>query len=182
MAYSNIKKHCKNNCGRVPVLGLSGYCWVCLPEEIKIKVGNKRDLAIKKKNARLSAISKIRGQERAKNGESEKSLWYKARRYEMIGVCMEKDCGKSTNKDNNKYFSWSVCHIVPKSLVPSVAFHSGNWIELCQEHHAKFDSTFGNASRMNCFDIAKRKFQLFKQLIPFDELRKINPNLLSEIK
>lgn len=177
--YSTItRKGCKGNCGRMPVLGLSGYCWSCVPEEIKTKVGNKRDLARKKKNARLSSVLKIRTKEAAKNGHSLKTLWYLARRYEMTGVCMEKGCRNTTNKESDKYFTWSICHIVPKGLVDSVRFHSQNWIELCQIHHHEFDKDFDSAAKMACFEIAKRMFQRFKDLIPNEELRKVNPKLL----
>lgn len=102
--------------------------------------------------------------------------WYLDRRKEMCGVCCE--CGKTTSRGSDKYFTWSICHIVPKSLVPSVATHEHNWIELCQQHHQEFDSTFDKAEKMMCFGEVKQKFQLFKHLIPNEQLRKINPHLL----
>jgi hypothetical protein len=101
--------------------------------------------------------------------------WYNERRKEMTGKCCE--CGKSTNKDNPKYFRWSICHIVPKGLCPSTAVISDNWIELCIDHHTLFDSTFEKASKMKCFELAKRKFSKFKHILPKEELRKVNPEL-----
>ena len=107
-------------------------------------------------------------------------LWYLARKYEMTGYCSEEGCRSSTNKDNDKYYRWSCCHIVPKALVPSVATHLANCIELCQIHHQEYDAGFERAKRMKCFEIAKRAFGTFKHLIPPQELRKVNPYLLND--
>lgn len=110
-------------------------------------------------------------------GGSELDRWYQDRRIEMTNCCIE--CGKRTNKINDKYYRWSVCHIVPKSLVPSVAINIFNWVELCQLHHQEFDSTFDKAANMMCFGEVKMKFELFKHLITPQEMRKINPHLLT---
>lgn len=104
-------------------------------------------------------------------------LWFKERRKEMTGVCTE--CGKTTSKNNDKYYKWSICHIVPKSLVRSVATNPCNWIELCQQHHQEYDNTFDKAAAMMCFGEIKHKFQLFAHWIPIEELRKVNPHLLT---
>lgn len=179
MAYSSItKKKCKGNCNRYPVMGLDGWCWSCVPEEIKIKVGNKRRLAQKKKNSRLSQVAKLRTAQKELTGENELDLWYLARKYEMVDRCTEPGCTKRTNKFSEKYYRWSVCHIVPKSLVPSVATHFYNFVELCQDHHNEYDSTFDKAKNLKCFPEIKRRFGLFQHLIPADELRKVNPFLL----
>ena len=175
--YRSIKiKPCKSEgCLLPPKLGYAGYCgWNHLPDELKEKIGSKRKLQIKNQNAAKYASVKLRAAKYKENTELE--LWFRARRLEMTNVCIE--CGRSTNKLNDKYFRWSVCHLVPKSLVPSAATNEFNWIELCQDHHNEFDSTFEKASKMKCFHEAKTKFQLFKDIIPTDELRKVNPYLL----
>ena len=177
--YNSIKrKHCKcsDDCKMYPTFGFAGYFSLHAPVEIKDKVSNRRKIYQKSKNARLYTSSKLRKHEALINSKNEKVLWYKERRYEMTGFCLE--CGKSTNKDNDKYFSWSIAHIVPKSLIKSVAFHPNNFIELCWQHHSDYDSNFEMAKEMGCFEIAKRKFNQFKHLIPNEELRKINPFLL----
>lgn len=102
--------------------------------------------------------------------------WFMDRRREMDNVCCE--CGGRTNRDSDKYYKWSICHIAPKALVPSVATDINNWVELCWLHHQEFDSTFDRAAAMQCFGEVKQKFQLFKHLIPPEELRKVNPHLL----
>lgn len=54
--YSSIKrKTCKCGCGKNPTLGYGGYKYSCAPQEIKDKVGSKRDVAKRNKNARNRA-------------------------------------------------------------------------------------------------------------------------------
>lgn len=105
-------------------------------------------------------------------------VWFKERRKEMVGVCSE--CGKQSFKHSDKQYKWSICHITPKSLVPSVATNKFNFIELCWLHHQEFDNTFDKAANMSCFEEVKQKFKLFKNLIPAEELRKVNPHLLKD--
>lgn len=169
-------KPCKSEgCLLPPKLGYAGYCgWNHLPDELKEKIGSKRKLQIKKQNAVKYASVKLRAAKYKENTELE--LWFRARREQMTGYCPE--CQRSTNKNNDKYYKWSICHIAPKGLVPSTATNYHNWIELCQDCHAEFDSTFEKASKMKCFHEAKKKFQLFKDIIPAEELRKVNPYLL----
>ena len=143
----------------------------------------KREIKSNVKTAVRSLLSSPQNQEgvkRALNGYKEPTeldQWYMDRRVEMTNVCIE--CGKSTQKSNEKYYRWSICHIVPKSLVPSVATNIFNWVELCQLHHQEFDNTFDKAAAMMCFGEVKMKFQIFKKEIPNEELRKVNPHLLT---
>lgn len=181
MSYSSItRKGCK--CGKpncYPDISYEGYNHNCAPQEVldRLETKQKRKAAVKKD---LSILRKVEvesddNRELAKDyGKLDK--WFKERRKEMVGCCIE--CGKTTSKNNDKYYKWSVCHIVPKSLIKSVATNEYNWIELCQQHHQEFDNTFDKAAAMMCFGEAKMKFQIFKNLIPPEELRKVNPHLL----
>lgn len=187
MPLSTIKrKKCKcGKCNHYPSIGFDGYFYLHAPEDIKERQGVK---AKKSYQARLNRARK--GVLSRKLHEAQKEVdaketpeitpqwqWYLDRRIEMTGFCSE--CMESTRKAYDKWFSWSVCHIVPKSLVPSVAMHEHNWVELCWLHHQEFDSTFDKAAAMQCFPEIKQKFQLFKHLIPPQELRKVNPHLLT---
>lgn len=181
MAYSSIrvkKCKCSENCDKWPTLGFSGFFSAHAPEEIKERESAKTRKY--RKSLRSNIQTKVRSLNTKEKDLLEKrnnlNLWYSARRYEMTGRCLE--CNRSTNKESDKYFRWSVSHIVPKSLVESVSLHSQNWLELCQDHHNLYDSTFEAASKMKIFQEAKRKFQQFKDLIPPEELRKVNPFLL----
>ena len=181
MAYSNIKRTplkkptCQCGCGKPPTLSCFGYTYAHLPPDLKEKVGAKNKLALKNRNKRNAITIKLHIAQKVANGGNDLDLWFMARRLEMTGNCLE--CGASTNKDNNKYYRWSVCHITPKSLCPSVAKNFFNWLELCQQCHQEFDNTFERSSKMKVFDEAKRKFRLFSCLMPQSELRKVNPLL-----
>ena len=185
MYNSTIKrKHCKGCNDRYPKLGLNGYCSLkCMPEDMATNPKYSRSRIIDRNAASLSSLSrKVKSYAKEKDAVKSPVIkpqeqWYLDRRSEMEGICIE--CGASTNVRDDKYYRWSVCHIVPKSLVPSVATYEHNWIELCQQHHQEFDNTFERAEKMKCFGEAKMKFKLFQKLIPANELRKVNPNLLT---
>lgn len=175
MAYSSIKKHCKNNCGRMPVPGLSGYCWTCVPEEIKAKAGNRRKLAIKKKNARLSAISRIRRQERAENGENELELWFLYHMHNSPRIC--ENCGANLSHYDDRLWRGSQHHIIEKSKVngcPSVATNLDNHAVLgfycC---HSQAGTSNLNLSKMPVFPLLKERFAKFEHLIAESERKKI---------
>lgn len=179
MTYSTIKrKYCKCDveCTRMPTIGYSGYYAPHAPEEVKEKKELQRAETRKRSNARKADSIKLRSLARKTNGESEMELWFKARRQDMTGFCAE--CGAKSFKNHPTQFTWSIAHIVPKSLCPSVSTHYLNFIELCWLHHQEFDSTFDKASKMLVFAEAKSKFSEFKHLLPKEELRKVNPFLL----
>lgn len=175
-----VKKKCKCGCGKYPTMSCGGYNYSCMPPELAEKVGTRRKVAEKNKNQRIALVSKLRAADKAVNGESDMELWFVARRYDMVGTC--ENCGAPTEKHHPKYWKWCVAHIVPKSLCPSVGTHFYNFAELCKDVcHPEFDSNFVAASRMQCFAELKRRFGLFKHLIPPQEARKINPHLLNQI-
>lgn len=172
MPYNSIKKHCKNNCGRMPVLGLEGYCWTCCPEEIKIKVGNRRKLAIKKKNARVSAISKIRSQERAENKENELELWFLLRMNTCEPICQ--NCGAVGYylKEDKYKKLWKSCqaHLLPKRHFKSIQSHPLNgavlgtgFSRLCHCHD-KYDHDWEQASQMDIWATVVERFKILYPL------------------
>lgn len=162
----------------MPEIGFKGFCSHCRPdlkEEIIAKQKRKNAAKMAGRNLRNLATE----EPDIKVGKDYAALdrWFKERRKEMVGVCCE--CGKASFKNNDKQYKWSICHITPKSLVPSVATNEFNFLELCWLHHQEFDNTFDRAAAMMCFGEVKQKFQLFKHLIPPQELRKVNPHLLT---
>lgn len=177
------------NCGKVvwgtDKLTRTGYCKfhqhlrtdISKESIIQKAIAKQRKNAIPKIQSKLRSLSHVSPDIR--EGEDYGSLrqWFLDRRKEMQNVCIE--CGKGTNRDSDKYFKWSICHIAPKALIKSVATNENNWVELCWLHHQEFDSTFDKAAAMQCFGEIKQKFQLFKHLIPPQEMRKINPYLLT---
>lgn len=185
MPYSTIeKKRCKCGCQKYPTLGYNGYAYSCAPEEIKEKVGSKRDVQRKNKNARMAISAKLRGENRQKDisaGENNLDLWFRLQMASNERIC--DNCGKSLQHYNEWAWRSSQNHIVDKSPLngcPSVATHPlncnvlGMWC--C---HGQWSTSFENQSKMPCFKKAKEKFQLFKDAIDPDELRKVNPYLLT---
>jgi transcription elongation factor Elf1 len=78
------------------------------------------------------------------------------------------NCGKSIN--SNYMPHWNIAHILPKQKYKSVMDHPLNWIPLCSSKdtngigdcHSYFDSNINDIPNMNCFGIAKDKFEKFK--------------------
>lgn len=74
------------------------------------------------------------------DGDTELQKFFKAAMKRMTGYCLE--CSAKTETHVYKYAIFSICHILDKreGKCPSVKTHPSNWIELCPDHHTKFDS------------------------------------------
>lgn len=59
----------------------------------------------------------------------------------------------------------NVCHLLPKSIFPSVRAIKENCIYLCWQHHADFDSTYEKAQKMKIWDYVKQKVSEFRHLV-----------------
>jgi len=106
-------------------------------------------------------------------------LWFSDRRKEMIGGC--ENCGKRSCKDNEKFWKWSIAHVLPKSIFKSVNKSQFNWIELCVDCHNTYDRDWETASKMPVFKLAIEKFNLFKDQIAEEEKRRIPDCLLTNL-
>jgi hypothetical protein len=102
--------------------------------------------------------------------------WFRDRREEMTGACME--TGVKTAKFNDAFFVFSIAHILPKEHFPSIATHPLNWMELSIESHTKYDRNWMTATKMKCFAIAKERFKQFEHLIAQEERKRIPPQFL----
>lgn len=159
------KKRCKcsPDCKLYPTLGYEGFAFKHTPEEVLEKVGSKRKLANKKKNARLSAAFKIRKD--AYSEDKEKlHLWHLARRYEAKGIC-SCGCGQPSLKHSPNRFKWSNCHILEKANFESVKFHPENCIELAENCHTDFDNKGSDRwPSLACWPEIVRKFKILYPL------------------
>lgn len=113
-------------------------------------------------------------------GNSELQRWFEDRRKEMTGRC--DNCGGKTCKDDDKYYKFSIAHILPKAYVKSVATHPKNFLELCHFGngcHSQMDNKLLDLIDMNCFDkIVERVTEMYPQIAP-EEKRRI-PAILRE--
>lgn len=109
------------------------------------------------------------------------NAWFIAREQEMTGTCI--NCGGKSCKGNPKYVRFSICHILPKSLFPSVATHPDNWIELCffgKSCHTNMDNKILEMWEMDCWVTIVNKFMLIYPSIAANE-RKLIPDCLMQL-
>lgn len=185
-AYMNStikRKRCKGECGRYPVLGLSGWCYKCVPEEIKAKVGTKRELAKKNKNAR-NRVSNLLNQHKLPVSGAELKRWFADRRKEMTGRC--DNCQYPTCKNDDDKFHYSIAHILPKAYFKSVATHPFNYLELCfwglNSCHTQMDNKMIDLTEMACWDkIVTRFVAMYPDIAP-EERRRIPQILLQYVE
>jgi len=103
--------------------------------------------------------------------------WYKERQKEMGGNCAE--CGKLTTTKVYELAIHSICHLLAKrkTVAPSVATHSNNWIELCPDCHYKFDnSAWEDIAKWKCWPEIKERLQILYGDLADDERRHF-PNI-----
>lgn len=109
---------------------------------------------------------------------AELTRWFEDRRKEMTGRC--RHCSSISCKQNDEYFKFSICHILPKRIFHSVATHPENWIELCfwgNSCHTNFDQNTLDLTQMNCWNEIVVKFQkIYPDIAPAE--RKYIPDLL----
>jgi hypothetical protein len=72
--------------------------------------------------------------------KSAKKIKQEAEEKEKRGDNFCEETGLRTETKIYQYAIMSICHILPKRLCKSVAYHPQNWIELAPDIHAKFDS------------------------------------------
>ena len=155
---STIKrKTCKCGCSKMPSMSYNGYFYAHAPQELKDKLELKSKYKKEKKLAKQREQNKIRHLENsqdsiAANKQIELNEWFAARRKQMTGFC--KNCGGKSCKDNDKYWKFSIAHILPKSKVKSVATNPLNFIELCffgNSCHTNFDNGILEMQDMKCW-------------------------------
>ena len=115
-----------------------------------------------------------------KKGNGELWRWFQSQRSKMKGVCSH--CGSKTQKNDDKTFHYSICHILPKNLFKSVATNDDNWIELCYYNnscHSNFDNNMIDIIDLNCFDeVVEKVTRMYPHIAP-EERRRI-PAILRE--
>jgi len=124
-------------------------------------------------------VIKYRNQELNDNKE-ELWEWFKERKKEMKGICSH--CGNPSSKKDDDKFHYSIAHVLPKALFPSVANHPKNWIELCfwgNSCHTNMDNKTLDLIDMNCFNEIIEKFVEMYPVISKEEKRRI-PKILME--
>lgn len=125
------------------------------------------------------AMDKANGKDESSDDKNELQKWFEDRRKEMTGKCV--NCGGKTEKNHDKYFKFSIGHILPKAYFHSVATNEFNWIELCHFGngcHNAMDTKMLDLIDMNCWDEIVTKFCIMYPHIAKDERRRIPQILL----
>jgi hypothetical protein len=141
-------------------------------------LGIKLKSAAKQSNKIPIVSDELRSKVESNNAELNR--WFAERREEMTGFC--KHCNGVSCKDDDKYFKFSICHILPKAYFPSIATHESNSIELCfwgNSCHTQMDNKMLDLTEMACWGEIVIKFQLMYKSIAFNERRRI-PTVLLE--
>src|SRR5690242_14561834 len=98
----------------------------------------------KKKIYRIAKVSKKRKEKLKEAGalspEDSMTAFFESQRPKMIGVC-QCGCAQKSQKTDDTFFSFCICHIFPKSKFESVRTHPLNWVErtFIGGHHTNFD-------------------------------------------
>jgi len=161
------------------------YCLAkCYPNKKTLEQIDKA----KKRNALLQDKSKLRKlinteENKEVKGGAELQRWFIDTRQKLTGTC--KHCGGKSCKDDDKYFKFSICHILPKAYFPSVATHPDNFIELCfwdKNCHGNMDNKILDLIDMNCWDEIVTKFCKMYLFIDPKERRRIPEVLLQYLE
>lgn len=189
MQYSSLqKKHCKcsPDCTLWPDISFEGFSRLHAPQEVldRLEVKQKRKNAVKKDLTKLRVVEVESDDNRslAKNYGA-LNRWFKERRKEMTGKCHH--CNGNSCKHDDKYYKFSICHILPKAYFPSVATHEYNWVELCfwnKNCHGNMDNKMLDLIEMNCWDEIVTKFCIMYPSIAEKEKKRIPQVLLQYIE
>jgi len=158
-----------------------------LKEQAKLPKEKKQYRIPAKSAKKLAAEKEQTEQVKAGNemvkGDSELQRWFEDRRKHMTGWCA--NCGGKSCKDSDKYYKFSVGHLLPKAYFKSVATHPDNWIELCffgNSCHTNLDQLTLDITDLSCFDTVIEKFVRIYPSIAKEERRRIPKVLLEYIE
>lgn len=98
-------------------------------------------------------------------------VFFASQRSKMTGVC-QCGCTLKTQKADDTFFSFCICHIFPKSIFESVRIHPLNWVErtFIGGHHTNFDEQgMDKWPMMADWDDIKEKFHALASLLTDEE-------------
>lgn len=139
----------------------------CRSHQYKRSDYDRRTIMQKALDKNKSLNSKVRGLvEIPSHDEVMRHLWFSARRFEMTGYC-QCGCGNKSSKDDDRYFKFSACHILPQRHFQSVQWHPLNWVEMAfwGGCHTNFDNKGSdNWDKLKCWDLIVERFKILYPL------------------
>lgn len=126
-----------------------------------------------KKSYSIPKFSKKKLEEMAVNKDvkSELDIWFdKTRKHELEqGKCLCENCGCSVSNQLNSKDTWvwrgTIAHILPKKKYHSVATNDNNFLILCLQCHAEYDTSWKSMIGLQVLERAKEKLKLFIHLV-----------------
>jgi hypothetical protein len=112
----------------------------------------------------------------------ELNRWFQDRRTEMTGYCHH--CGNVSSRDDDRYYKFSLAHILPKNIFKSIKTHPLNSVELCfwnNSCHTNFDHKTLDLMDLNCFHEVIEKFIAMYPDIAPNERKYIPATMLNYI-
>lgn len=131
-----------------------------------------------KKVYKLNPVSEKRKAKLKEQGEqgsdSAMDLFFENARKSMVGIC-QCGCVQKSQKNDDTFYRFCICHIFPKRLFPSIATHPLNWVErtFWGGHHTNFDEQgMDKWPLMADWEDIKERFHVLAPLLT-DEEREI---------
>lgn len=157
---------CKGGCGKYPMLGFAGFCFMCAPMEIREskleKVKEQRKKSSQKQREKVKVRSLISSQDNdAAKRQRDLNKWF-----EYVGTVIAADpkcwnCGEYISKSDYRNSS---AHILFKKIFPSVATHPLNFLVLgcrCGCHEKSHTIEF--FKKMPVWKLAVLRFTAFEK-------------------
>jgi len=149
-------------------------------EEIR-RLKEQAKLPKEKKKYTIPKVSAKKKSAPKADEDDELPGWFEDRRKEMKGKCS--NCGKRSCAHDDKYYRFSIAHILPKAYFPSVKTHPENWIELCfwgqNSCHTNFDNGILDLTEMSNWNEIIVKFQKLYPLLTAKEKGRV-PEILKQ--
>lgn len=136
-----------------------------------IKLGQLPKEAVAKPKKYIPKISEKKKKEiaLAKESGTDSGLdkFFEAQRKRLVGVC-QCGCGKKSQKKDDTFYRYCICHIFPKKTFKSISTHPLNWVErtFWEGHHTNFDEQgMDKWPLMADWDDIKEKFHQLTPLL-----------------
>lgn len=113
---------------------------------------------------------KLKEQE-SQGTENAMDKFFEDARNKMVGVC-QCGCAQKSQKNDDTFYRFCICHIFPKRLFPSIATHPLNWVErtFWGGHHTNFDEQgMDKWPMMADFEDIKERFHILAPLLTDEE-------------
>ena len=146
-------------------------------EKLKlIKLGLLPKEAIKKPKKPIKKVSDKKAAEMKSEkesrigGETDLVRWFKMQMKIMPEVCEE--TGLRIETKIYQYAIMSICHILPKSKVKSVALHPLNRMFFIPDFHTKFDAmSWDEKEKLGCWPVIKERLIMMSPDLSQEDLR-----------